>query len=70
MTKLAPRLCGVARASREWVREYVRTLVLFHPDKFPPYPTLLVPFLAEPKYRIIYRDGRIDGRETMGSEPT
>jgi hypothetical protein len=58
----------IARGANEWIKGYVRTLVPFLPEEFPSYPKLLIPYLTRPNYRIIYRDGRIDDRETGGAD--
>jgi len=53
-----------SRAAQQWMTEYVKGLVPFDAGRYPGYPELLRPHLACPRYRIVYRDGQILGRET------
>ena len=40
-------------------RRYIR----YDPDKFAPYPELLKPYLDSARYRLIYENGTVAGRE-------
>lgn len=58
----------VRRAAREWTTTYVKRLVPFDGSRYPEYPALIRPDVARPRYRILYDDGRIVGRQTLNRE--
>jgi hypothetical protein len=49
-------------AARAFMTEYCRGLVPFDPERCGPYPELMRPYLARPRYRVEYRGGEIVGR--------
>jgi glycosyltransferase involved in cell wall biosynthesis len=55
----------VEGAARRWTDLYVRRLSPYDERSFPALPALLKPCLARPKYRLVYDNGRISGRETV-----
>jgi len=64
---------SLAVAAEGFVRRYCERLVPFDPTPYGGYPERLAPALARPRYRVLYRDGRIVGRsEPAGpvSEPS
>lgn len=61
--QLHERGCGDSnKAAREFMTLYCQGLVPFDPAPCGPYPDLLHPFLARPRYRVQYRDNQIIGR--------
>jgi hypothetical protein len=55
--------CGdLAAAERRYVAAYCRHLVPYDAARSGPYPTLLEPYVAAPRYQVEYRDGVITGR--------
>lgn len=50
------------KAVQEFMTLYCRGLVPYDPERCGPYPDLLHPFLARPKYRVEYRNRQIVGR--------
>ena len=72
---------ALARARREWevrdlddaaaayTRDYCRRLVPFDPAPWGGYPALLAPALADPRYRVLYRDGTVVGRSERDRPP-
>lgn len=49
-------------AARYLVNERCKKFVRYDPSRFGPYPEKLRAYLENPKYRVIYRDGKIIGR--------
>lgn len=49
-------------AERFCVKRVCNNFVRYDPQIFGPYPDLLKPYLEKPKYRLIYKDGKIIGR--------
>jgi len=56
------RTNSLQEAANSCVKQVCRFFLPYRPEVFSPYPELLKPFLREPKYRLVYRDGRIVGR--------
>lgn len=52
-------------AACDYVARYCQRLVRFDPAAYGGYPALLAPALASPRYRVLYRDGRIVGRSDV-----
>ena len=52
----------LAAAERRYMAAYCHGLVPYDPARSGPYPALLAPYLASPRYRVEYRDGKIIGR--------
>lgn len=57
----------LANAARVWAAQWMRRLVPFDAS-YPSHPELLRPYLARPRYRIVYREGVVVGRETLDVE--
>lgn len=55
-------LADLDDAADFFMAQYCRGLVPFAPERCGPYPDLLRPFLARPRYRVEYRDRQIVGR--------
>lgn len=49
-------------AEKFCVKRVCSNFVRFNPQIFGPYPDLLKPYLGKPKYRLMYKDGKIVGR--------
>jgi glycosyltransferase involved in cell wall biosynthesis len=50
-------------AERPCVKRVCSSFMRYDPRIFGPYPDLLKPYLEMPKYRLIYKDGKIVGRD-------
>lgn len=49
-------------AAQYFMADYCRSLVPFDAEQLGPYPELLLPYLDQPGYRVVYRNGVIVGR--------
>ena len=54
---------SIQEARQKCLLKYCRNFIRYDPDKFAPYPELLEPCLKKSRYRLIYQDGQIIGRE-------
>lgn len=58
----------LAAAAHAWAGRWMQRLVPFDAARYPAHPELLRPHLARPRYRIVYRDGAVAGRQTLDVE--
>ena len=54
--------CDPEEAIQHFMAIYCKGLDKYDSQLCGPYPVILRPYLAEPKYRVLYKDGRIIGR--------
>ena len=54
---------AIEEMAKLWSFDHFRELVHYDRDRFGDYPSLLKTFLNNPKYRLLYKDGKIIGRE-------
>ena len=52
-------------AMASYMLEYLNELIPLQAGRYPNYPALIKPFLDRPRYRIIYKKGKIIGRENL-----
>ncbi len=64
-TELQRHWCGrrLEEAAAVWGASAFRELLPYDRDRCGDYPTLLKPLLEQPRYRLLYQDGQIVGRE-------
>jgi glycosyltransferase involved in cell wall biosynthesis len=53
------------QAAHEWAQAYFRTLRPLDARLLPRHPSLLVPYLTTPKYRLIYQNGSVIRRDCL-----
>jgi len=56
---------SIEEAASTWAASAFRHLVPYDRERFGDYPTLLKPFLDNPKYRLLYEDGKIVGQQRL-----
>lgn len=54
---------GIQEAATVWAASASRDLISYDRNRFGDYPTLLKPFLDQPRYRLLYEDGQILGQQ-------